>query len=66
MVIKGVCAITRYSADLAKSFIVRTDLAVLLAFKLKLLVSKSRSFLFRKSVNLFLYWSRRRQRNTRN
>ena len=66
VVVKGLCAIARYSAGLAISFIARTDVTVLLAFKLELLVSKNRSFLFRKSVDLFLYWNRRRQRNTRN
>lgn len=60
VVVKGLRTIARDTTGLAKSFIARADLAVLFAFKLSLLVSKNRSFLCRKFVDLFLYWDRRR------
>ena len=60
VVVKGLRTIARYATGLAESFIARADLAVLFAFKLSLLVRKKRSFLCRKSVDLFLYWGRRR------
>ena len=60
VVVEGLRTIARETTGLAKSFIARADLAVLFAFKLSLLVRKNRGFLYRKSVDLFLYWSRRR------
>ena len=59
VVVEGFRTIARDATGLAKSFITRADLAVLFAFKLSLLVSKNRSFLCRKSVDLFLYLGRR-------
>ena len=45
VVVKCLCTIARDTTGLAESFITRADLAFLFAFKLKLLVSKDRSFL---------------------
>ena len=65
VVVERLRTIARDTTGLAKSFIARADLAVLFAFKLSLLVGKNRSFLCRKSVDLFLYWGRRRQTRDR-
>ena len=54
VVVKGLGTIARDATGLAESFIARAELAVLFAFKVSLLVSKNRSFLCRKSVDLFL------------
>ena len=55
VVVKRLCTNARNATGLAESCIARADLAVLFAFKLELLVSKNRSVLRRKSVDLFLY-----------
>ena len=58
--VEGLCTIERDATGLAESFITRADLAILFAFKLRLLVSKNRSLFLRKSVDSFLYWDRRK------
>ena len=60
VVVKGLRTIARNATGLAESFIARADLADLFALKLSLPVRKNRSFLCRKSVDLFLYLVRRR------